>query len=326
MKDKGDCKAVRERILELFIQLFEIRRDIFENKKFATTVLVKKNQLMTKGYNEEICRNFYNVLHLLAICIDPPPSAESFPVLLENYDILDFNSRDVARQLTLIDAELISKIKPSEWTVGDRTYIKKYTDRYNMMSRWVTSLIILAPTPPMKVLVFKKFLRILKECFRIQNYTAVMEIVTGLCNSNCEKLYKYLPISQNELGRLKRVENPSGMFKYMKDLQKSVQGPCIPFLTCYFQMIQTIDEISNNNIPELPEGQFNLYKILKISPVIQMIENFRSKCQFNITTDQKLKHYLENLIVLSDTELERITKNHLENFKLKKPRTGICKQ
>jgi len=205
----------------------------------------------------------------------------------------------------LIDSELIRKIKPSEWLKKDQPNITKYTDRFNMISGWVKSMVVLSPTPQMRVIVVNRFLQTVMECFSLNNFTAVMGIYTGLMSDICYKLFKRTSLdkpTKTSFAKLSKIAELKGNFKELNSIQEAVQTPCVPFLVGYIGMIALIKEGKEEFISE---GIINFeQKYRMISTVIETAEHFRSHCNYQFTSVEFLNQYLQNnLLILSETTL-----------------------
>jgi son of sevenless-like protein len=93
--------------------------------------------------------------------------------------ILDIHPEEVARQLTIMEHNLFKKIKPWEflnqrWSKYDKLEkapgIMAITKRFNMVSKWVASLIVLAKDKKERVLVLNRLIEIAEVQHLLVNY------------------------------------------------------------------------------------------------------------------------------------------------------------
>lgn len=273
------------------------------------------------------------IIDILTNSEKPPSPYYPAPAILNspNYDFLEFHPTELARQLTLIDAELIRKIKPYEWLnknwlKGKSLNIEHYTDRFNKVTQWVISLVVLATTIEMRVVIITRFVKIAMECLLINNFCGLLEIYLGLTSHVVQRLIQTWAMVDKQtmllLEKMKDFTNPLNNFKRIVSVQESIEGPCIPYLGCYLHIMMVITE-KNEDITE--DGLINFDKIYMSSRVIQRFENFKSKCHYNFTEVSVLKTFLRNILVLDeDTALkeshQRETDEENQIFKTKNPK------
>lgn len=98
--------------------------------------------------------------------IDKPHPQPHLPLNLRVsvLNLLDLHPEEVARQMTLIEHNLLQKIQPREWLTN--TWSQKQTtgnigqvvDRFNFVSRWVSTEIVTADTVEHRVVLINRFL------------------------------------------------------------------------------------------------------------------------------------------------------------------------
>jgi len=83
------------------------------------------------------------------------------------FPILEFTARDIAEQLTIVDAEIYGRIEPEEYTVrlwaDPRHYaltvicksLVKCVERFNLVSFWVASIICTESSLPARVRILE---------------------------------------------------------------------------------------------------------------------------------------------------------------------------
>jgi hypothetical protein len=92
---------------------------------------------------------------------------------------LDYKSRVLAEQLTLIEFEYFKNIKPQEFIAeasqsnrdGPASALRRMIDHFNNVSRWTEETILLEPRAKNRALLIEKFVHICR-----------VSLVSFLCN------------------------------------------------------------------------------------------------------------------------------------------------
>lgn len=106
----------------------------------------------------------------------------------ETYSLLDFKAIDIAKQMTLLDAELFQKIEIPELLIFAKDQceekspnLKLFTEHFNNMSYWVRSKILNSAREREKYM--DKFIRIMLDLRKIYNYNSYLAILSALNSS-----------------------------------------------------------------------------------------------------------------------------------------------
>lgn len=106
----------------------------------------------------------------------------------ETYSLLDFKSIDIAKQMTLLDAELFQKIEIPELLIFAKDQCEEkspnlmlFTEHFNNMSYWVRSKILNSAREREKYM--DKFIRIMLDLRKIHNYNSYLAILSALISS-----------------------------------------------------------------------------------------------------------------------------------------------
>lgn len=119
-------------------------------------------------------------------------------------DILTYSPIELARQLTLIEYKLFAAIKPSEcvaqhWMSKKKDElapnILKMISRFNEVSNWVSSEIVKCTDLAQRTTVLKMVIDIAENCYKLNNFNAVMEIISGLHSSSVFRLKQTWAVS-----------------------------------------------------------------------------------------------------------------------------------
>lgn len=201
-------------------------------------------------------------------------------------DILDISSEEIARQLTIVEWETWKSIQPWEclslaWMKKDKETqapnVIKMIERFNWVSSWVASCICTIENTKKRSKTINKFIEIAERCFSLQNFNAVMEIVSGL---NRGPVYRLKQSWENVTGQMKRtfdelkaITDRSKNYANMRKHLKKVDPPLLPYLGIYLTDLTFIEEGNKNFIGEL----INFKKRHLISETIRSIKQYQQK-------------------------------------------------
>eukprot|EP00727_Mastigamoeba_balamuthi_P003858 m51a1_g1347 hypothetical protein (736) ;mRNA; f:343676-346636 len=198
--------------------------------------------------------------------------------------VLDINPIEAARQLSLMEFEGFSKIKPKEcfnlaWTKRDSMIrspnVVAFIRNFNKVNGWVMGLILLQKTPQSREKVMKHFLKIADACKDIQNYNSMMEIVAALANSAIARLKKSWTAKVTE--RYQVLESfMEKNFKALRELLAGASPPCVPYIGLYFTDLVFIEEGNPNFLKDAP-NLVNWTKVHMTAGIIQSIQRFQAK-------------------------------------------------
>lgn len=168
------------------------------------------------------------------------------PRSLKKIKFLDLDPLEIARQFTIIDSRLFSKITAEEclskaWPKKfnkDMPTFKAIADMSNAVTAWVAMTTVLQPDVRRRVSIVKHFIAIADKCRQLSNFTTLMHIVAGL---NCSAVYRlkrtWELVSQRSISTLTFLGNlmsPENNHALYRDALRLVGSPCVPFLgeTC----------------------------------------------------------------------------------------------
>jgi len=195
-------------------------------------------------------------------------------VLLDLYkgDLLKYSSSNIAKQLTLIEHELMSKVKMCEFRnkilnpEGGATYesITKLSDRFNHISYWVATQIVVAPSNRTRIELLEKFIDIASKLLKYNNFQGVFQIIAGLNNANIQRLRCcWKSVSQKSMRALHVIEeamSPLGNYSRYRSTIRHLcekQIPAVPLICLTLQDL-TFTNDGNEDIGKY--GVVNLQK------------------------------------------------------------------
>eukprot|EP01114_Cavostelium_apophysatum_P003195 TRINITY_DN1296_c0_g1_i3.p1 TRINITY_DN1296_c0_g1~~TRINITY_DN1296_c0_g1_i3.p1 ORF type:complete len:979 (+),score=384.94 TRINITY_DN1296_c0_g1_i3:893-3829(+) len=200
---------------------------------------------------------------------------------------MDFNSEEIARQMTLIEDNLYKSIKPWEffgqaWTKKDKETnspnILAMIQRFNKVSGWVTTEIVKAENLKMRIQVLTKFIEIAEKCRAYNNYNAVMEIYSGLQATSVYRLRQtWNGLSSRLQGvfeELKDLMARQGNFSKLRKHLKTCNPPIIPYLGYYLTDLLFIED---GNPDFFEGGLINWVKRRRLATVLKEIQQYQLK-------------------------------------------------
>jgi len=214
--------------------------------------------------------------------------------------ITDWSPIETARQMTLIEYGIFSRIKPREcfklgWSKPDKhtrsPHIVKLVDQLNKVSSWIATCIIREDTPKKRGLIIKYWILVAKECRQLNNFDGIFTIMGALNNSSVRRLKKsWETISQKKMKILTELEDlvsVSGNSKAMRNAILISDPPCVPYVGLFLTDLTFIEE-GNNDLTK--NNLINYSKRRKIAKVIANIRMLQQKpYQINIVPELRQK-------------------------------------
>jgi hypothetical protein len=237
-----------------------------------------------------------------------------FHQLVEPYkvDILKHSTSLLAKQLTLIDHELTCSLKmcdlrskilhPEQRKCESLTEV---ADRFNQVSFWVATQIVIAKSPRTRVEIMEKFINLASKMLQYNNFSGVMQIVSGLNNANIRRLRSaWKCVSQKSIQTLHRVEiamSHVGNYTQYRTTIRDCQTKQIPSVPLICLLLQDLTFINDGNEDLSLDGKVNFEKwtlfgscMLNFSKLIEKKYTFHKNHSIR-------KMLWEDLLVLPET-------------------------
>lgn len=177
-----------------------------------------------------------------------PNSAAPTPILPKNMrklKFLDIDSTEFARQLTVIEAKLYGKVKPTECL--NKTWQKKVGPgecepapnvkavilHSNRLTNWVAEMILTQSDVKKRVVVIKHFVSIADKCRALNNFSTLTSIISALGTAPIHRLQRtWTQVNQRTMTALESLRKLMGSTKNFgeyRDTLHQANPPCIPF-------------------------------------------------------------------------------------------------
>ena len=230
----------------------------------------------------------------------------------KHIDITTFKSKEVAKQITLLEFEIFERIRPREclnqaWNKQNRETkapnIFATIRRTNFLVNLVTNEILKYESLKDRQKALKKFVKIAEECRKLGNYNAVLAMVGGLRSVSVHRLKKtWEGLSQNTLqlfSNLEKLVNQEQNYRLLREVIKTQNPPCIPYIGVYLQDLTFIEDGNQ----DLVNNKIHFFKRRKLGIVIRNIQRFQ-QFPYNFTINPEIRSKLANTDICMDEDMQ----------------------
>ena len=193
--------------------------------------------------------------------------------------IFSFHSEDIAKQLTIQDAQFYSRIEIPEILAWGKAQnedfapnLAIFTEHFNQVSYWVRTYILSIVKPHVREKVYNKFLKVMKFLRRFNNFNSLLAIFSALDSSAIRRL-EFPKASTDTLAQFSSLIESEGSFQVYRAALAEAKPPCIPYLGLILQDV-TFTYIGNAD--ELPDGKVNFYKCWRLFQMLEEFKQFRN--------------------------------------------------
>lgn len=170
-----------------------------------------------------------------------------------NTPLIKIHAEEIARQLTLLEWTLWREIRPWEclglaWTKKDKEvrapHVCETQNRFNRISQWVATTILLTEKLQDRGKVLSKFIEIAVHLNKLNNFAGVLQIVSALASSAVHRLSQTWALISSNLRKqyedlAKYNERNS---KVLRERIRNANPPCIPFFGMYQTDLTFVEE------------------------------------------------------------------------------------
>ncbi|KAG0665161.1 hypothetical protein C6P46_000258 [Rhodotorula mucilaginosa] len=261
----------------------DLDRDLLNRiRDFALSSMTEKGQALQicKSVDERMQGAARRPIGNLAPGSLPAPIV---PRNLKKFKLVDIDTLEIARQLTIMDSRLfqritaqecLSKAWPKQFST-DAANISAMIDMSNAVTRWVTETILAQDDLKKRVAIIKHFVSIAERCLSLNNFSTLIHILAGLNSTPVHRLRRTWEIvsqkTMTTLAMLNRVMRPDKNYKEYREILRKSAPPCVPFLGVYLTDWTFIGDGNPDMLRERPH-QINFNKRQKASELILMIK------------------------------------------------------
>ncbi|KAJ5659214.1 hypothetical protein N7507_005665 [Penicillium longicatenatum] len=232
------------------------------------------------------------------------PPKPILPRKLDKLLFLKIDAKELARQLTIMEAHMFNKIQRKE--LMNKAWQKKESFsapapapniraliRYsNQLSNWVGALILAESEIKKRAQVIGHLVNIANICYELQNYSAVVSILSGFQSAPIYRLTRTWAMvtekSCNILRPLQALTSSTQNYSNYRGALRIAVPPCIPFLGLYLKDLTFIED---GNQPLTPEGLINFHKYTMLAASVHEIQRFK-EAQYCLHAIPELQEYL----------------------------------
>ncbi|KAL4998290.1 ras guanine nucleotide exchange factor domain-containing protein [Aspergillus recurvatus] len=221
---------------------------------------------------------------------------------------LKIDAREIARQLTLMESCIFGKIQPNEllhknWQRRESQdvapNVRALIQFFNQLSGWVGALVLAESDLKKRTQVIGHFINVANACHNLQNYSAVVSILSGLQSAPVYRLGRtWAMVTQRDCDTLEPLQalisSEQNHQTYRDTLRRAVP-PCIPFLGLFLKDLIFIEDGNPALTPD--ERLINFSKYSMLTSTIHTVQRFQG-AMYCLQPVLELQEYLA-------TELQR---------------------
>ncbi|KAI7874098.1 ras GEF [Lichtheimia hyalospora FSU 10163] len=221
----------------------------------------------------------------------PDPPEPILPRNRKKLRLMDIDTLEMARQLTIMDFNLYSSIRPVEcldkaWSrdSGDENThvavnIRASIAYCNEVTSWVSDEILSQSDIKKRSNVIKHWVQVAEKCRLLNNFNTCMAILSAFDNSSVGRLkrtWEMVGARTNQiLSQIRKLMGANRNFTEYRAIIHSINPPCIPFLGIYLQDLTFIED-GNPNYLKKSKELINFAKRAKTAEVIREIQQYQS--------------------------------------------------
>jgi len=169
--------------------------------------------------------------------------------------VLTVDPQEIANQLTLIDHQIYSTIRPHEllfqaWNKPQLRHrapnVLRMISRTNNVALWVASSILWQPKLVDRANVMSKLIQVAEHLRKLNNFNSMFAVISGLLLSSINRLKftrdKVPKKIMQTFDTLVELMSNRRSFKVYRDTLATTAPPCIPYLGVYLTDITFIEE------------------------------------------------------------------------------------
>ncbi|WPH01930.1 Hypothetical protein R9X50_00478400 [Acrodontium crateriforme] len=227
------------------------------------------------------------------------------PKNMKKLKFLDIDALEFARQLTVIESRLYSKIKPTECL--NKTWQKKLEPgepdpaenvkalilHSNQLTNWVSQMILTQADVKRRVVVIKHFVNIADKARSLNNFSCLTSIMSALGSAPIFRLSRtWTQVNARTTQTLESMRklmlNTKNFAEYREAIHRA-NPPCIPFFGIYLTDLTFIED----GIPSIIKktNLINFAKRAKTAEVIRDIQQFQN-VPYSLQPVPELQEYI----------------------------------
>ncbi|XP_071800444.1 son of sevenless homolog 2-like [Asterias amurensis] len=219
---------------------------------------------------------------------DPPTLETHIAKFALEYDLMTLHPIEIARQLTILEADLFRAVQPSElvgtvWTKKDKNItspnLLKMIHHSNMLILWLEKCIVEAENFEERIAVLTRVIEIMMVFQELNNFNGVLEVVSALNSSAIYRLeHTFRELSPRKKQALEEAKELSGdHYKRYTEKLRSINPPCVPFVGMYLSNILFTEQGNPDFLQSSVEGLINFSKRRKVAEITGEIQQYQNQ-------------------------------------------------
>ncbi|XP_039153653.1 guanine nucleotide-releasing factor 2 isoform X6 [Drosophila simulans] len=210
--------------------------------------------------------------------------------------LLDLKSLEIAEQMTLLDAELFTKIEIPEVLLFAKDQceekspnLNKFTEHFNKMSYWARSKILRLQDAKEREKHVNKFIKIMKHLRKMNNYNSYLALLSALDSGPIRRLEWQKGITEEVRAFCALIDSSSSFRAYRQALAET-NPPCIPYIGL---ILQDLTFVHVGNQDYLSKGVINFSKRWQQYNIIDNMKRFK-KCAYPFRRNERIIRFFDN--------------------------------
>ncbi|ORZ00224.1 ras guanine nucleotide exchange factor domain-containing protein [Syncephalastrum racemosum] len=221
----------------------------------------------------------------------PDPPEPIMPRNRKKFKLMDIDTLEMARQLTIMDFKLYSSIRPVEcldkaWSRDPNdengnvaVNIRASIEYCNQVTSWVSDSILSQSDIKKRSTIIKYWVQVAEKCRLLNNFNTCMAVLSAFDNSSVGRLKRTWEMvgarTNQTLSQIRKLMGANRNFTEYRAIIHSINPPCIPFLGIYLQDLTFIED-GNPNYLKKSKDLINFAKRAKTAEVIREIQQYQS--------------------------------------------------
>jgi len=228
------------------------------------------------------------------------------------FEFNDLDPLEVAQQLTLIENALFREIRDNELLNYNpknkkrSPNISRMVERFNSVSYWVATEIMMQTELKQRISVLKKFIDVAQRLKEMNNFNGVMEVIGGLNMFVVTRLkgtWEQIPTrSTGIVQELNALLESRYNFKEYRNALKNAQVPVLPYLGLYLRDITFVEDGNPYMMGDPADGVINYEKLNLLGDIIVQVKHFQES-PYPFEFNDILQDYLNKLLTLPEEML-----------------------
>ncbi|GMK54214.1 hypothetical protein CspeluHIS016_0108000 [Cutaneotrichosporon spelunceum] len=225
---------------------------------------------------------------------NPPP----------NILITDFDTTELARQLTIMESKLFVAVAPEDLLqTGKKSVpeLKALSTLSNQITGWVTDVILHELDTKQRGTLLKFFIKLADKCLALNNFSTLFAVLAGLNSSTIGRLKntwavlnpKYRLLMDRLRGVIEHTKNHAAYRARLRE----VTEPCLPFLGLILSDVTFTQDGNPNTRPSTISPDIQLINQDKFSKLGRIAADFkRYQTPFDFKEIEVVQRYLTRVL------------------------------